>query len=95
MVMNFDEKGKFFTEWVPTTAVRATIQTVNQLIRGSVHVRQGERLKDELNRDELFLAITDATVEASDGGDPMVSPFLAIRRSQIVWVSPDAEESRT
>ncbi len=92
MSIEFDEKGKIFTDLITKVPVRAVIQTTSQLIRGNVHVRQGERLKDELDRDELFLAVTDASITGS-GGQPMFeTPFLAVGRSQIVWVMPEQED---
>lgn len=94
MTIEFDEKGKFFTDIVPKVAVHAVLQTTNQLVRGKVHVRQGERLKDELDRDDLFLAVTDATIHASDGQVLFQAPFLAVRRSQIIWVLPDQEATQ-
>ncbi len=94
MAIEYDEKGKFFTDVVTKVAVRATIQTTNQLVRGKVHVRQGERLKDELDRDELFLAMTDAVILGADAQVAFTAPFLAVRRAQIVWVMPDEETSK-
>ncbi len=91
MTIQYDEKGKFFTDIVPKTPVRAVVQTTSQLIRGNVHVREGERLKDELDRDELFLAMTEASVLGADGQVQFHAPFLAVRRSQIVWVLPDVD----
>ena len=72
--------------------VQAAVQTTNQLVRGNVHVRQGERLKDELDRNELFLAITDAIILGADGQVLFQAPFLAVARSQVVWVLPDHDE---
>jgi hypothetical protein len=95
MSIQFDEKGKFFTDVVPKIPVRAVVQTTAQLIRGNVHIREGERLKNELDRDELFLAMTDACVLAADGQTQFQAPFLAVRRSQIIWVFPDEPELRT
>lgn len=94
MTIEFDEKGKFFTDVVPKVAMPATVQTTSQLVRGKVHVRHGERLKDELDRDELFLAMTDASILGADGQVLFEAPFLAVRRSQVVWVMPEQEESR-
>lgn len=94
MTIEFDEKGKFFTDVVTKIAVRATVQTTGQLVRGKVHVRQGERLKDELDRDELFLAMTDADILGNDGQVLFTTPFLAVRRTQIVWVMPNEEDSK-
>jgi hypothetical protein len=92
MTIEFDEKGKFFTDVVPKFSVHASIQTANQLVRGTIHVRQGERLKDELDRNEVFLAVTDVTILGSEGQVLFQAPFLAVRRSQIVWVLPEKDE---
>ncbi len=92
MDIEFDEKGKFFTNVVTKISVPATIQTTGRLIRGEVHVRKGERLKDELDRDEPFLAITNASILDADGQVQFDVPFLAVQRSQIVWVFPHPEE---
>ncbi len=94
MSIQYDEKGKFFTDVVSKVPVHAVVQTTGQLIRGNVHVREGERLKNELDRDELFLAVTDASVMGADGQVQFQAPFLAVRRSQIVWVFPDEPEAR-
>lgn len=88
MTVEYDEKGKIFTEVVPKIAIPAVVQTSAQLIRGNVHVRRDERLKDELDRDELFLAVTDASVIGSDGQTLHQARFMAVRRAQIVWVMP-------
>jgi hypothetical protein len=88
MTVEFDEKGKIFTEVVSKVAIPAIVQTTQHLIRGNVHVRRDERLKDELDRDELFLAITEASIIGIDGQTIHQTRFLAVRRSQIVWVMP-------
>jgi Family of unknown function (DUF6812) len=88
MTLEFDEKGKIFTDVVSKVAIPAVVQTTQHLIHGNVHVRRDERLKDELDRDELFLAITDASVIGSDGQTLYQTRFLAVRRAQIVWVMP-------
>jgi hypothetical protein len=91
MTIEFDDKGKIFTEIVSKVAIPAVVQTTEQLIRGNVHVRRDERLKDELDRDELFLAITDASIIGSGGQTLYQTRFLAVRRTQIVWVMPAHE----
>ena len=91
MTIEFDDKGKIFTDVVSKIAIPAVVQTTDQLIRGNVHVRRDERLKDELDRDELFLAMTDASVIGVDGQVIHESRFLAVRRAQIVWVMPARE----
>lgn len=91
MTFEFDDKGKIFTDVISKVAIPAVVQTTQHLIRGSIHVRRDERIKDELDRDELFLAITNASVIGSDGQTLHRTRFLAVRRAQIVWVIPTQE----
>ena len=94
MGIQYDEKGKYYTDIISKIPVDAVVQTTAQLIRGKVHVREGERLKDELDRDEFFLAMTDASIVGADGQVQFDAPFLAVRRSQIVWVLPDEDKGQ-
>jgi hypothetical protein len=89
--IEYDEKGKFYTNVISKIAVPVNLQTTNQFIRGFVHVRQGERLKDELDRNELFLAVTRASILGADGKAQFEAPFIAVRREQIIWIMPDDE----
>ena len=95
MSIDFDEKGKIFTDVVSKISIPAVVQTTQHLIRGNVHVRHDERLKDELDRDELFLAMTDAEIVGADNKILFEVRFMAVRRAQIVWVMPaqEVEES--
>jgi hypothetical protein len=89
MTIEYDDKGKFFTDIITKDVVPVTIQTVTHRIDGCIHVRTGERVKDELDRDEKFLAVTEATVYAPDGKALLECKFMSIQRAQIVWVVPD------
>jgi len=91
MTIEYDEKGKFYTDIISKVAIPATLQTITHLIKGFVHVRHGERIKDELDRDELFLAVTKASIWAPDGSLLFEAPFVAVRRTQIVWIMPAQE----
>ena len=92
MTIEYDEKGKIFTDIVSKVAVQATIQTTTHLIRGKLHVRRDQRIKDELDLDENFLALTEVSVLGPDGQMLFQAPFLAIRRSHIVWVLPEQDK---
>jgi hypothetical protein len=94
MSIEYDEKGKFYTDIISKVAVPVTMQTTAQLIKGFVHVRHGERIKDELDRDEFFLAVTNARIIELDSESVIEAPFLAVRRAQIVWIMPDEDASR-
>lgn len=93
MTIEYDEKGKIFTEVVSKVAVSATIQTTTHLMRGRLHVRRDQRIKDELDLNENFIALTDVSVLRPDGQILFQAPFLAVRRSHIVWVLPEADKS--
>src|SRR4030066_2090507 len=91
MVLEFDEKGKFFTEVVSKDIILSHIQTITHRIRGCVHVRKGERLSDEINKANLFIAVTSAEIYTLEGEILYTSDFLAINREHIVWLMPIKE----
>ena len=91
MTFEFDEKNKIYTDVITKVPIPALIQTTKHLIRGNVHTRPNERLKDEFDRDEPFLAMTDVSVFGADDQVLYQSDFLAVRRTHIVWVMPQEE----
>ncbi len=91
MTIEYDDKGKFFTDIISKIAVPVTIQTTVHRVHGNIHVRRDQRLKDELDIGEQFLAVTEADVLADDGKVLYQCKFISIRRAQIVWVIPDGE----
>jgi hypothetical protein len=62
---------------------------MTHLIKGTVHVRKDARLKDELDQDNLFLALTKADVLNTEGKVLYHTEFIAVQKKQIVWVMPD------
>ena len=93
MTFEYDEKGKIFTEIISKVPILATIQTTTHLMRGRLHVRKDQRIKDELDANENFLALTDVSVLGPDGQTLFQAPFLAVRRSHIIWVIPEQDKS--
>jgi len=89
MSYDYDDKGKIFTDVVSKIAIHATIQTTTHMMRGRIHVRRDQRIIDELDLDENFIALTDVSVLGADGQVLFQSPFLAVRRAHIVWVIPE------
>ena len=89
MTIEYDEKGKIFTDIVSKIAIHATIQTTTHLLRGRIHVRRDQRVIDELDLNENFLPITDVSVMGTDGQTLFQAPFLAVQRSHIIWVFPE------
>ena len=94
MTIEYDEKGKFYTDIVKKQPVSVVIQTAIHVVRGLVHVRDGERLKNELERDEIFLAVTSAVIYSTEDKVLYNVPFLAVQRSQVIWIMPVDEEEQ-
>ena len=89
MTLHYDDKGKFYTEYVSKTAVNAIIQTLMQRIIGRIYIRAGDRVSDELNQSEQFLAVTEATVYGLEGDILYRCDFIAINREHVVWLIPE------
>jgi hypothetical protein len=85
----YDEKGKVFTDIFSNVAIQETVQTTTNMMRGQLHVRRDQRLKDELDHSEKFLALTDVSILGPDGQSLFQAPFVAVQRAQIVWVIPE------
>jgi hypothetical protein len=92
MTIEYDEKGKYYTNVIQKVSVPSMIQTTTNLIRGMIHVRQDQRLKDELENAEQFIAVTEVSVCDAGGKVIYSGPFLAVQKEQIVWVMPLHED---
>jgi hypothetical protein len=88
MTIEYDDKGKYYTDIIKKLPVPVVIQTVTHLVRGQMHIREGERLKNELDRNEPFLAVTQASVYDKDDKVLFTVPFMAVQRTQVVWIMP-------
>jgi hypothetical protein len=86
----FDDKGKIYTQVITKSPIKVILQTAFHRIHGFMHVRIGERLKDELDTAVNFLAVTDAVVFDLTGDMELFKTnFMAVNRNQIVWVIPE------
>jgi hypothetical protein len=54
-------------------------------------VRINERVKDELNRGEQFLAVTDAIIFNLQGQKLYDAEFMLINRDHVIWIVPADE----
>jgi hypothetical protein len=91
MAIQFDPKGKYFTEVVTKIPRAVIIQTTRGRIRGMVHVHPDHRLLDELNEGQAFLAITEAEIELPE--ESLRASFVALNKAELVWVTPVEELS--
>jgi hypothetical protein len=95
MAIEFDEKGKFFTDFVTKKVIRARIQTLSHYIEGEIYVRIGKRISDEINLTEKFIAVTNAVVFDPRGTELFSCNFLAVNRDHMIWLIPEEEETNT
>jgi hypothetical protein len=91
MVTQYDDKGKIFTQVISKKPIPVIIQTETNVIRGTVHVRPSERVIDELNISNQFIAITEARVMNMEGSQVYTCDFLTLNKEQIIWIIPDDE----
>ena len=94
MTIEYDDKGKYYTNVIQKLPVPCMVQTTSNLIRGLIHVRHDERLKDELESNEQYIAVTEVSVCDAQGKVIYSGPFLAVQKSQIVWIMPLNEEQK-
>ena len=90
--LRFDEKGKFFTTQISKRSVGVTVATAVNIFRGTMHLMPENRLKDELNSGERFIALTETQVYATDGVTRLYTvPVIVLNKEQIVWVFPQGD----
>jgi hypothetical protein len=95
MTQWIDSKGKVFTNVVHKQERAVLIQTVTGLIQGHIYVHSDQRLIDEMNAGDRFLAVTNASVLDADGGVVHRADFLTLNKAHVVWIRPDDEGPST
>lgn len=84
-----DEKGKVFTDHVSKHGILVTARVDDTIIQGTLHVTSDNRLKDELNNSETFIALTQAQVWTLNGTNPIYSTeVLLVNKTRINWIFP-------
>ncbi|MBI4790721.1 MAG: hypothetical protein HY782_27145 [Chloroflexi bacterium] len=86
-----DGKGKFYTQKVSKQAVSIVARVENTLIHGVIHLTPENRLKDEMNNGEEFVAITKAQVlDAATERVMHAAEVLIVNKARIAWILPAA-----
>lgn len=88
MYTQFEEKGKIFTQKITKDRKEVIIQTASHKITGTIHIQMDNRIIDELNETNQFMAITDAKIMDQEGNVLYQAEFLSINVNQIIWVLP-------
>lgn len=92
MFDTFEGKGKIYTQVITKSPIKIILQTTMHQIHGMMHVRVGDRVKDELDTADHFLAVTNAELFDISGMNLLFKTnFLAVNLHQIIWVIPEKE----
>ena len=70
-----------------------TIQTLDSRIQGTMYIKPNQRVKDELNGQERFIAVTDAVVYNNHNEEVLRTPFLVVNTDHVVWLIPNEKPS--
>ncbi len=95
MLDDFENKGKIFTPVIMKEPIEVYIQTIQHKIKGQIYIRPSDRLIDELNKTEKFIAVTNAAILNDEENEVFQSEFLTVNSDQIIWILPLAEMNRT
>jgi hypothetical protein len=87
-MLEFNERGKFFTDIIRKEPVRALVQVPGYMIRGYMYVHPEKRVKDELDEVGDFVPITDAEVSDLAGNVIYRTAFIAVGKAQVLFVIP-------
>ncbi len=91
MTRRINHRGKYFTDVISKDEIRTTLQTLTVRIIGNVHVRPNVRFKDELNKTDQFIAVTDAVIYNARDEELYRSNFMVVNRDHILWIAPEDE----
>jgi hypothetical protein len=91
MATLYDDKGKVFTQVVRKDAVYVRAQTATHQIQGEVYLSHDQRIKDQLEFSEKFIAITSAKVYDLSGKMVYEATFITLNRDQIIWLALEDE----
>lgn len=84
-----DEKGKVFTAHVSKRSVAIIAQVRDVVIHGTLYLTLDNRLKDELNDGEKFLAVTDAAIHDLQSDRVLhTAPIIVVNKEHIAWILP-------
>lgn len=85
--MRIDAKGKYYTKRVSTDELPVVVRMDDVTLYGYLHLHPNNRLSDEVERDGLFLPLTDVTIQDKNG-DEQRTEFLAVNKRAVIWITP-------
>ncbi|MBI5304283.1 MAG: hypothetical protein HY868_19275 [Chloroflexi bacterium] len=96
MPLEVDDKGKYFTERISKRGLLVTLSIRGTRAQGTMYLSRDNRLKDEWNNAERFVALTDAKIWSADGARLIrETGLLIVNKDQVDWICPDEPESES
>ncbi len=93
MDYRFDEKGKYYTRHVSKRETQVQVYAQGTVIIGWMHLLLDNRVKDELNSTEQFIALTHAEVrDLASNRILQQDQTIILNKSQITWIIPCGSE---
>lgn len=90
MSNNPQKNPQFPKHVIQTTMLPIVLQTSTNRIKGKLHLRENERIKDALNTSDNFIALTEVKVFDVEGLSLIYETgFLAVNLTKINWVIED------
>ena len=71
--------------YVRKSEVDVSLKLKTHMINGTMHLTENESVQDVLNRDALFVPVTNATIVTADSHFYGTRPFIAVNKGHIVW----------
>jgi len=72
--------------FIRKTEVPVSLKLKTYIISGSMHLADNETIQDVLNRDAMFVPITNATLATANNQFYGNRPFIAVNKKHITWV---------
>jgi len=72
--------------FVRKSEVAVSLKLKTHTVNGSLHVAERESIQDVLNREALFVPVTNATLATSENYFYGTRPFVAVNKRHIIWV---------
>ena len=72
--------------FVRKSEAAVSLKLKTHTINGSMHLAERESIQDVLNRDALFVPVTNAILATSENYFYGTRPFVAVNKKHIIWV---------
>ena len=75
--------------FVRKSEIAVSLKLRTHTVNGAMHLAERESLQDVLNREALFVPVTNATLATSENYFYGTRPFVAVNKKHIIWVRVD------